>query len=60
MAFILLRNDNLYVDILQCQMYSLFYNLFKCTRHSDECAYLKIMYLISQPKHMLWVLKRTV
>ena len=25
-----------------------------------KSAYLKIIFLISQPKHMLWVLKRTV
>ena len=27
---------------------------------SDKNAYQKIIFLISQPKHMLWVLKRTV
>ena len=26
-------------------------------RHSDKSAYLIIIFLISQPKHMLWVLK---
>ena len=29
-------------------------------RPPDHSAYLKIIFLISQPKHMLWVLKRTV
>ena len=29
-------------------------------RPPDKSAYLKIMFLISQPKHMLWVLKRAV
>ena len=29
-------------------------------RDKDESAYLKIIVLISQPKHILWVLKRTV
>ena len=27
---------------------------------ADKSAYQKIIFLISQPKHMLWVLKRTV
>ena len=30
------------------------------TRPSDRSAYLKIVFLISQPLHMLWVLKRAV
>ena len=29
-------------------------------RPPDKSEYLKIIFLISQPKHMLWVLKRTV
>ena len=29
-------------------------------RHPDKIAYQKIIFLISQPKHMLWVLIRTV
>ena len=29
-------------------------------RPPDKSAYLKIIFLISQPKHMFWVLKRTV
>ena len=29
-------------------------------RPPDKSAYWKINFLISQPKHMLWVLKRTV
>ena len=29
-------------------------------RPPDKSAYQKIIFLISQPKHMLWVLKRTV
>ena len=28
-------------------------------RPPDKSVYLKIIFLISQPKHMLWVLKRT-
>ena len=28
-------------------------------RPQDKSAYWKIIFLISQPKHMLWVLKRT-
>ena len=33
-----------------------------CTscRSPDKSAKLKIIFLVSQPKHMLWVLKRTV
>ena len=30
------------------------------TRPPDKSALLKIIFLISQPKHVLWVLKRTV
>ena len=30
------------------------------SRSPDTSAYHKIIFLISQPKHMLWVLKRTV
>ena len=30
------------------------------SRTLDKCAYQKINFLISHPKHMLWVLKRTV
>ena len=30
------------------------------SRRPHKSAYLKIIFLISQPKHMLWVLKRTV
>ena len=29
-------------------------------RPPDKSAYWKIIFLISHPKHMLWVLKRTV
>ena len=29
-------------------------------RPPDKSVYLKIIFLITQPKHMLWVLKRTV
>ena len=29
-------------------------------RPPDICVYLQIIFLISQPKHMLWVLKRTI
>ena len=29
-------------------------------RPPDKCEYQKIIVLISQPKHMLWVLKRFV
>ena len=29
-------------------------------RPPDKSAYQKIIFLISQPKHMLWVFKRTV
>ena len=32
----------------------------KSGRPLDKSAYLKIIFLIPQPKHMLWVLKRTV
>ena len=31
-----------------------------CNRPPDKSVYLKITFLISQPKRMLWVLKRTV
>ena len=34
--------------------------MFRANRPPDKSAYLKIIFLISQPKHMLWVLKRTV
>ena len=30
------------------------------SRNPDKSAYWKIIFLISQPKHMFWVLKRTV
>ena len=30
------------------------------TRPPDKSAYLKSIFFISHPKHMLWVLKRTV
>ena len=29
-------------------------------RPPDKCVYLNIIFFISQPKHILWVLKRTV
>ena len=32
----------------------------KRARPPDKSVYLKIVFLISQPKHMLWVLKRTI
>ena len=32
----------------------------RSVRPQDKSAYQKIIFLISQPKHMLWVLKRTV
>ena len=28
-------------------------------RHTDKRAYWKTIFLISRPKHMLWILKRT-
>ena len=34
--------------------------LSKKPRPPDKSVYQKIMFLISQSKHMLWVLKRTV
>ena len=30
------------------------------SRPPDKSVYQKVIFLISQPKHMLWVLKRTV
>ena len=30
------------------------------SRHPEKSAYSNIVFFISQPKHMLWVLKRTV
>ena len=35
-------------------------SILKCSRLPDKNAYVKIIFLISQPKYMLWVLKRTV
>ena len=32
----------------------------KSFRNPDKSAYWKIIFFISHPKHMLWVLKRTV
>ena len=32
----------------------------KLSRPPDKSAYWKIIFFISHPKHMLWVLKRTV
>ena len=29
-------------------------------KHPDKCAYWKTIFFISRPKHMMWVLKRTV
>ena len=40
-----------------------YFNLWKKTgthRPPDKSAYWKIIFFISHPKHMLWVLKRTV
>ena len=36
------------------------FNLPSLTRPPDKRAKLKMSSLISQPKHMLWVLKRTI
>ena len=30
------------------------------SRPPDKSAYLKIIFLVSQPQHMLWVFKRTI
>ena len=35
-------------------------NFFPYIRPPDKSVHWKIIFLISQPKHMLWVLKRTV
>ena len=34
--------------------------LFACCRPPDKSVYWKTIFFISHPKHMLWVLKRTV
>ena len=36
------------------------FKLMGKTQPPDKSVQLKIIFLISQPKHMLWVLKRTV
>ena len=36
------------------------HSVSKLDRPPDESAYLKIIFFISHPKHMLWVHKRTV
>ena len=36
------------------------FKYFAKPRPQDKSAYQKIIYLISQPKHMLWALKRTI
>ena len=46
------KKYNFYLEIVTCD--------FSIPRPPDKCAYLKIIFLISQPKHKLWVLKRTV
>ena len=48
------KNCACIIQCLQPQPY-----LYGC-RPRDKSAYLKIIFLISQPKHMFWVLKRTV
>ena len=40
--------------------YDLCSNMKDLLQASDKSAYLKIIFLISHSKHMLWVLKRTV
>ena len=34
--------------------------ILNCDMPPDKSVYLKIIFIIFQPKHMLWVLKRTV
>ena len=40
--------------------YSILVKPFLLCRPSDKSVYLKIIFLISQPKHMLWVLNEMV
>ena len=56
------------MSYLQCTMWSTVRELLfaersegtgEPVRPQDKSAYQKIIFLISQPKHMLWVLKRT-
>ena len=61
-----MKNNDLYVKILlqKCQTVImeklLLETQYKIVRTLVKSVYQKINFLISQPKHMLWVLKRTV
>ena len=43
-----------------CNLRSAVAQLVECYRPPDKSVYLKIIFLVFQPKQMLWVLKRTV
>ena len=49
-------------SVTDLDIYPARYALYGCVtyRPPDKRAYIKISFLISQPKLMLWVLKRTV
>ena len=48
-----------YTEIVRLIICSVYADEFQC-RPYDKSAELEINFLISRPKHMLWVLKRTV
>ena len=54
----LLKMENL--QNVKIKRYSKAWQLIHFYRPPDKTVYLKINFLISQLKHMLWVLKRTV
>ena len=53
------RECFIFVDLMpkRCQIPD---HKLKCNRPPDKSVYWKIIFFISHPKHMLWVLKRTV
>ena len=50
----MLRNDKTWDPYIET------FNTIHVTRPSDKSVYWKIVFFISHPKHILWVLKRTV
>ena len=60
MVFLKLIFERINLNILQTINSFLVSGDFCYIRPPDKRAYQKIIFLISQPKHMLWVLKRTI
>ena len=51
---------NAYFENVKIDKQFLVHEIVILIRPPDKSVLLKIIFLISQPKHMLWVLKRTV